>query len=837
MSLLAIGQNRSLVPSDGQTQFLNTMEDDMGQMMLRLIAGAAAGERHSVAPTSSSAQSVARLPATNLANYPLRQGLTVSGQGGVAAAAQFVLPTGFAAAVGLDTINVDIQTQMLASAPSPDGTALLSPLAGLSVAPAGGTRPATVANLSQPVLVTIPVTGTVIGGTPVGCVYWDGSKGGYSSAGCSVVSVAVTPGGAVTAVTCACTHLTLFAVAQLGPVNAVITSAIGTADSALGLNGTLQTFLSVTSVPVPKADTGNNLANPSATVAVASVAVGWKVSSTMQLSGTIPLASFQDLSQRATTVRGMIAASITDVLAHATVDWQPFNITVVVVKLCFAGQCIDFTANEGSRRTGGQQSLVVSFIATGSVLSSGSGSNISSTLVKSAVLNTLASDAFGQQLAIALGTHAASAGMGSWSVTVNVTQANAAVSGADSAGTPEGAQRPDFKSAGSSPTGSGGSGTSPDTWVAGNGGGNLLSLAALVGSLSGVVGILLACTCAYFFRQWRRRKSLKVQDVGGWVAAQDSLSSPEPDSALSQHSRTAWYGIEEDIACQDEEVHFGRDAGATSKLVAPSADESQMQGGDRPLRVNRARQRLESLKALMDKFEDDAAQRPACGVTSEIVAAAAEPVAGPRGERVRIVFRRPTSPVWQPPLEGAMEPSPPSTPKNAIDGSEVDATPRDSLRAAISSSAKLERQTRPRTPPTVGGSGSESAGPRLVLGSFLRQPEQEFTGPSTPKDFPTTPRWTPQSPSQALSLTPRPPPNEPPADRPAFYNNLRQPAAVSPLSGDGPTSSLVSSTGFASRRPGISVPGLALPQQQELVPRNTSGPFTPRSALYLSGKN
>ncbi len=58
----------------------------------------------------------------------------------------------------------------------------------------------------------------------LGCVYRDSSARVYAGAGCEVLGTAEEE-GAVTAVTCGCSHLTLFAVAQLAPAQARPTTA------------------------------------------------------------------------------------------------------------------------------------------------------------------------------------------------------------------------------------------------------------------------------------------------------------------------------------------------------------------------------------------------------------------------------------------------------------------------------------------------------------------------------------------------------------------------------------------------------------------------------------
>ncbi len=112
---------------------------------------------------------------------------------------------------------MDVFLQAHAFAPAAGGATaatLVSPLAGLSVARANAPGPAAVTNLTSPVLITIPVGFGVGAGALLGCVYWDSSVRAYASAGCEVVDTAQEE-GAVTAIICACSHLTLFAVAQL----------------------------------------------------------------------------------------------------------------------------------------------------------------------------------------------------------------------------------------------------------------------------------------------------------------------------------------------------------------------------------------------------------------------------------------------------------------------------------------------------------------------------------------------------------------------------------------------------------------------------------------------
>jgi hypothetical protein len=777
--------------------------------MLRLITGAAAGERVTVAPNSVSSQSVSCVSAADLAGYPLRQALSASPtSSGTTGVVRFSLPSSFAAEVGLQGGNVNVQTQILALAPSPDGTVLVSPLAGLSVGPAGGTGTSRVANLSLPVLITIPVNGAQAGGTPLGCVYWDGEKGGYSSAGCTVTSITAT------SVTCACTHLTVFAVAQLGPAMA------GTTSDRSKFNPVTSTLGNSSVQGTDRSSSGSGDSTSSSGPA----AMSWTISSSIELSGSIPLASFQELTQKAVSVRSMVTASISDALLRASSSGVMSNVTVVVVKICFSGQCISFQADGGIRRVGGQQVLSVSFNVTGTVLA-GVDSKSSIALAQTATLSKITSDTFGKQLATAIETHAVASGLGSWSVNVKVTLAGSA----DSAGNNNATQRPDFKATGSSPSANG---ASPDNngLVSTSGGTTVLSIAALVGASGGAVGILLICAAVYGLRVLLRRKSMKVQDLGGWVAADETLS-PGPDPALNQTGPTGWYDFGEDESRvkmeenEEEEIQIGRDAGATSSFNGTA---SEIKVGERPTRVNRARQRLESLKALMDQFEDETAQqRGSCGLTSE---PAAVPTAAPAGERVRIVFRRPTTPLWQSQARESSGPSPPTTPRNPSEGNGVGTTAsrRESLLSSQGSSFKRETLSRPKTPPEGG-----TATPKLILGSLLRQQEATFSGPSTPKEpVPSTPRWHPTPLTEPLPAPPPPPQWEPPAYRPAFYQNLRQPAAVSPPSGDGLPASGMFTPGSASRRSGIPVSGLLLPPPPESLPGNAAmGPSTPRYRL------
>ena len=133
---------------------------------------------------------------------------------GITSAAFFSLPATFSTDVfGIETPEVDIHLQVHGGAPSVGSHVVRSALVGMTVSRARSASATPVQNLQQGFNLTIPIdtvqmsmSSRMLLAQQAACVHWNESK--YSTEGCNVSEVSLTH------VTCSCTHLTLFGLAQ-----------------------------------------------------------------------------------------------------------------------------------------------------------------------------------------------------------------------------------------------------------------------------------------------------------------------------------------------------------------------------------------------------------------------------------------------------------------------------------------------------------------------------------------------------------------------------------------------------------------------------------------------
>jgi hypothetical protein len=395
----------------------------------------------------------------------------------------------------------------------------------------------------------------------------------------------------------------------------------------------------------------------------------------------------------------------------------------------------------------------------------------------------IAGAAFGPALAAAVAERAAAAGLGAWSV------AAAVATDADAAGTPApAAARPDFKSA--SPAGPAGGGGGAEN--GGGGAGETVAVGAVVGAaVAAAAAVTLACVAGYAL--WRRRRAgAKIANLPAAAAADAALSfdpdapGPARPGSSAQARGAAWEGDAEEGVVMA--AHGAGETGAA--VVGPRARGLE--------RVGRARERLESLRALMGRFEEATGDRPPPGTASPLAPAPAPAPAGgwdaAGGEEAEeggrparaVLFRRPTTPAWRPPASRRAGPEPPADSEEPGDSGEPGLSP---------------------PPSPVPRSRYSAANTAAAAAGWAGRP-----GPSTPPD----------SDAPSDSETPRLPTLDTPT-RPAerrrlaaAYKTPTMPsvmrhAAISRGGGRAAAGVGKDSAGFVGRRPGKALPTLALP--------------------------
>ena len=210
--------DQSMMTSVSGAEFMQSLEAGMKSVMSQAVYDAVVGEGPRLVSLESAEHNVNRVSASQLKlgatyekwSHPVPSMFTTT-TGGIGIAT-IQLPETFTTDLFGSTVpDLDIHTQSHGYAPDASGFRLKSPLVGLTVSYAKAISPIEVANLSNPVMVTIPVDTSdllpqqrLIFAQQVQCVFWDNDT--YSNYGCNVSSASIFE------VTCLCTHLTLFAV-------------------------------------------------------------------------------------------------------------------------------------------------------------------------------------------------------------------------------------------------------------------------------------------------------------------------------------------------------------------------------------------------------------------------------------------------------------------------------------------------------------------------------------------------------------------------------------------------------------------------------------------------
>ena len=195
-------------------EFMASLESGMKQVMSQAVLDAVTGEGPRQVSLETAEHNVNRVSANQLgtgATYE-KWSHPVPAMFPTTRVAAIQLPDSFTTDLfGSDAPDVDIHTQSHGFAPDAVGFKLMSPMVGLTVSYAKSSTPIPVANLSKPILITIPVDTSdlnfaqrLIFAQQVKCVFWDNTT--YSDYGCNVSE------SSIFSVTCKCTHLTLFAI-------------------------------------------------------------------------------------------------------------------------------------------------------------------------------------------------------------------------------------------------------------------------------------------------------------------------------------------------------------------------------------------------------------------------------------------------------------------------------------------------------------------------------------------------------------------------------------------------------------------------------------------------
>jgi hypothetical protein len=468
--LRALARNSSVAGQEAQALLMENLEVGLAGFMLRLLAGAAVGERRVVSAADASTLSVLRTGLGSLLDGKsalLRLPVPSMGGSTTSALVEFKLPASFGAEIfGSNTPAVDVELNSHGFAPASGNRTIVSGLSGLTIAlAANGAARAAVSNLSQPVLVTMPLNFPLDPTRPAAsqfdCVFWDGAE--YSTKGCRVQDVRVDAASTATSVTCACNHLTTFAVSlsnQMPPAGA-------------------------------NAASGNMTLTPSTTQSPSSTAAA-VLKAAMTISGAFgSISTFSALQGQQSAVRTLLAQSISASLASAIGSGD--GISVVVVKMCFDGQCIMFAA----RRDAGMGSSSSSQMQVEFEVRCAAAASLA------AASTGLASDSFrtgvGQQI-VAI---AKASNLGDWTVVASTPTIISVNTGTGSDG-----HRPNFKDNSSTVSGGGGAGAHSGD-VAGQGDLNLpLTIGIAAGSV--VVGLALLVCALRFTRLVRQRQTLKV---------------------------------------------------------------------------------------------------------------------------------------------------------------------------------------------------------------------------------------------------------------------------------------------------------------------------------------
>jgi hypothetical protein len=462
--LRAIAHNQSVAGHQTQSLLLQSIENGLGGFVRRLLSGAAVGERRTVTAGAISALSVSRTNLGSVSSLRLR----IPGNA-AAAALEFRLPPSFGSDIfGSTTPVVDLELSQHGVAPASGNRTMVSGLSGLTVAlPDSGIQ--AVQGLSLPVLVTLPLTSPLPASSALisqfECVFWD--RGRYNSRGCRVDGVVIQK-SAVTAVICACTHLTMFAVSFVGDP----------------LGGGL---VPVTPQSTTQAGTVFNL---SSTPAQSIVSVAGTVLVSFNATGAFGLiTSYASLLQQRATVKGVLTQSISAALATTTGHGDSLAVNIILI--CWGDQCLSFNRRQdtASASTAVPQMRVDFEVrcATMEVLSS--------------VTSSVVLDVFLLQVARHMEARAASENLGNWSVVASKPKV-----GRPSPASNTELQRPNIKYNDSSANGGDGSGVK-DIFSQSNS--NLQLITGMIVGVCAGISIIVCCVLRCVL-EYKRRKRLKL---------------------------------------------------------------------------------------------------------------------------------------------------------------------------------------------------------------------------------------------------------------------------------------------------------------------------------------
>jgi len=219
---------KPVVSPIGAADFMQSLEEGTKQVMRQAVWDAIANEGPRIVSLETAEHNINRIQASSLGpgavyekwSHPVPSMFTNTRRstsfhsgmiGGTIASIQ--LPSTFITDIFGSDGNpvVDVHTQSHGYAPEAPGFITRSPLVGLTVSMEQSDIAILVNNLSNPILITIPVdttslslVGRKIFAQQAQCVWWNNNT--YSSEGCNVTDASIM------SVTCACNHLTLFAV-------------------------------------------------------------------------------------------------------------------------------------------------------------------------------------------------------------------------------------------------------------------------------------------------------------------------------------------------------------------------------------------------------------------------------------------------------------------------------------------------------------------------------------------------------------------------------------------------------------------------------------------------
>jgi hypothetical protein len=141
----------------------------------------------------------------------------------------------------------------------------------------------------------------------------------------------------------------------------------------------------------------------------------WTITASVKVEGSIPIASMAEFVAQAAMIRSVLAASIMDAVvgSQEISSVSSSNYSIVIIKLCYDGQCIVFPNPADSlRRSSSSKSLTATFVLIAYIARGEMNHSDSQT----EALATLASGSFGPALSESLAARTAASGLGSWTV-------------------------------------------------------------------------------------------------------------------------------------------------------------------------------------------------------------------------------------------------------------------------------------------------------------------------------------------------------------------------------------------------------------------------------------